>query len=115
MEQSYKIGGHQARRLIDDGTGRLTRARFRKHRELGSTSKGLVRMCRSRQKIRFCASADGTRIAYATSGSGPPLVWVQLWTHHLEYDWDSPVWTPWLSLLARDHTLVRYDWRGCGL
>lgn len=72
-------------------------------------------MSQSRQKIRFCASVDGTRIAYATCGSGPPLVWVQLWTHHLEFDWDSPVWTPWLSLLGKNHTLIRYDWRGCGL
>ena len=72
-------------------------------------------MSQSRQRIRFCASADGTRIAYATCGSGPPLVWVQLWTHHLEFDWDSPVWGPWLSMLALHHTLVRYDWRGCGL
>jgi pimeloyl-ACP methyl ester carboxylesterase len=72
-------------------------------------------MSQSRQKIRFCASADGTRIAYATCGSGPPLVWVQFWTHHLEFDWDSSVWAPWLSLLSRHHTLIRYDWRGCGL
>jgi pimeloyl-ACP methyl ester carboxylesterase/DNA-binding CsgD family transcriptional regulator len=72
-------------------------------------------MSQSPQKIRFCASADGTRIAYATCGSGPPLVWMQLWAHHLEFDWDSPVWGPWLSLLARHHTLIRYDWRGCGL
>ena len=72
-------------------------------------------MSQSRQKIRFCTSADGTRIAYATCGSGPPLVWVQPWNHHLEFDWDSPVWAPWLSLLVRHHTLVRFDWRGCGL
>ena len=72
-------------------------------------------MSQSRQKIRFCASADGTRIAYATCGSGPPLLLVQLWNRHLEYDWDSPVWAPWLSLLARHHTLIRHDWRGCGL
>jgi pimeloyl-ACP methyl ester carboxylesterase/DNA-binding CsgD family transcriptional regulator len=72
-------------------------------------------MSQSWQKIRFCASADGTRIAYAMCGNGPPLVWVQLWTHHLELDWQSPVWHPWLTLLAKDHTLVRYDWRGCGL
>jgi pimeloyl-ACP methyl ester carboxylesterase/DNA-binding CsgD family transcriptional regulator len=72
-------------------------------------------MSQSRQKIRFCASADGTRIAYATCGSGPPLVWVQPWNHHLELDWDSPVWAPWLALLSRHHTLIRYDWRGCGL
>jgi pimeloyl-ACP methyl ester carboxylesterase/DNA-binding CsgD family transcriptional regulator len=72
-------------------------------------------MLQSRQKIRFCASRDGTRIAYATCGSGPPLVWVQHWIHHLELDWESPVWRPWLALLAAHHTVVRYDWRGCGL
>jgi len=26
------------------------------------------------QQIRFCTSADGVRIAYTTSGAGPPLV-----------------------------------------
>ena len=26
------------------------------------------------QEIRCCTAADGVRIAYATSGSGPPLV-----------------------------------------
>jgi pimeloyl-ACP methyl ester carboxylesterase/DNA-binding CsgD family transcriptional regulator len=67
------------------------------------------------QQIRFCASRDGTRIAYATSGAGPPLVWAAFWVHHLKLDWDSPVWRPWLSMLTRRHTLVRYDLRGCGL
>ena len=72
-------------------------------------------MSQSQQTIQFCASADGTRVAYATCGSGPSLVWVQHWIHHLELDCDSPVWRPWLSLLTRQHALVRYDWRGCGL
>ncbi|HZY06961.1 MAG TPA: transcriptional regulator, partial [Ilumatobacteraceae bacterium] len=27
-----------------------------------------------RQEIRFCTTPDGTRLAYATVGSGPPLV-----------------------------------------
>jgi pimeloyl-ACP methyl ester carboxylesterase/DNA-binding CsgD family transcriptional regulator len=67
------------------------------------------------QQIRFCTSQDGTRIAYATCGEGPPLVWATSWMHHLKLDWESPVWQPWLSLLSRRHTLVRYDWRGCGL
>jgi pimeloyl-ACP methyl ester carboxylesterase/DNA-binding CsgD family transcriptional regulator len=67
------------------------------------------------QQIRFCKSRDGTRIAYAVSGSGPPLVWIQHWVHHLELDGDSPVWRPWLALLNRHHTLIRFDWRGCGL
>ena len=67
------------------------------------------------QHIRFCTSRDGTRIAYATSGSGPPLVWLGHWVRHLNLDWESPIWRPWLSLLARRHTLIRYDYRGCGL
>jgi len=72
-------------------------------------------MAQARQQIRFCSAADGTRIAYATSGRGPPLVKAANWLSHLEYDWESPVWTPILAELSRDHTLVRYDERGCGL
>jgi pimeloyl-ACP methyl ester carboxylesterase/DNA-binding CsgD family transcriptional regulator len=67
------------------------------------------------QLIRFCKSRDGTRIAYAVCGSGPPIVWVQHWVHHLELDESNPIWRPWLALLTRRHTLVRFDWRGCGL
>ena len=72
-------------------------------------------MAHPAQQIRFCTSRDGTRIAYATYGTGPPLVWAAHWIHHLKFDWDSPVWRPWLSALARHHTLIRYDLRGCGL
>jgi pimeloyl-ACP methyl ester carboxylesterase/DNA-binding CsgD family transcriptional regulator len=67
------------------------------------------------EQLRFCTSRDGTRIAYGISGGGPPLVWAQYWNHHLKLDRDSAIWRPWLSMLARRHTLVRYDWRGCGL
>ncbi len=67
------------------------------------------------QQICFCTSSDGARVAYATTGSGPPLVKVANWLSHLEFDWNSPVWRHWIRALARDHTLVRYDERGCGL
>jgi pimeloyl-ACP methyl ester carboxylesterase/DNA-binding CsgD family transcriptional regulator len=40
---------------------------------------------------------------------------VSNWLTHLEFDWQSPVWRHWLEGLGRDHTLVRYDQRGCGL
>jgi pimeloyl-ACP methyl ester carboxylesterase/DNA-binding CsgD family transcriptional regulator len=70
---------------------------------------------RPRQDLRFCASADGTRIAVASIGSGPPLVRAAHWLSHVEHDLDSPVWRPWLAALARQHTYVRYDQRGCGL
>src|SRR6266498_1143195 len=67
------------------------------------------------QQIRFCTSSDGVSLAYATVGSGPPLVKAANWLNHLEYDWKSPVWNHWISELSRHHTLVRYDERGCGL
>ena len=68
-----------------------------------------------RQQIRFCTSYDGARIAYATSGRGPPLVKAANWLSHVEFDWESPVWNPMLQELSRSHKLVRYDERGCGL
>lgn len=68
-----------------------------------------------RQEIRFCTTPDGTRLAYATVGTGPPLVRAAHWITHLDYDWQSPVWRHWLVGLARRHRLVRYDERGCGL
>src|SRR2546421_5349127 len=67
------------------------------------------------QRIRFCITPDGVRIAFAMSGTGPPLVKVSNWITHLAFDWQSPVWRHWLRELGRDQTLVRYDQRGCGL
>ena len=67
------------------------------------------------QQIRFCTSPDGVSLAYAVVGKGPALVKAANWLSHLEYDWNSPVWRHWLTGLAREHTLVRYDERGCGL
>ena len=67
------------------------------------------------QRIRICTTPDGTRLAYAVSGSGPPLVKAANWMTHLDYDWESPVWRHWNADLSRRRTLVRYDERGCGL
>jgi pimeloyl-ACP methyl ester carboxylesterase/DNA-binding CsgD family transcriptional regulator len=67
------------------------------------------------QQIRFCAASDGTRIAYASVGKGPPLLRAAHWMSHLEFDRESPVWRPWLTELARERTLIRYDERACGL
>ena len=67
------------------------------------------------QTIRFCAAKDGTNLAYATVGQGSPIVMAASWLTHLEYDWQSPVSQHYLSLLARDHMLLRYDPRGSGL
>jgi pimeloyl-ACP methyl ester carboxylesterase/DNA-binding CsgD family transcriptional regulator len=68
-----------------------------------------------RQEIRFARSADGTRIAYAAHGAGPPLVVVSCWLSHLQHDWESPVWRHFLEELGSLTRLVRYDERGFGM
>jgi len=49
------------------------------------------RISRMRPQIRFCTSGDGTRLAYAIAGNGPPLVRSPHWFTHLEHDWTNPV------------------------
>jgi pimeloyl-ACP methyl ester carboxylesterase/DNA-binding CsgD family transcriptional regulator len=67
------------------------------------------------QQVRFCRSFDGTRIAYALTGNGPALVKAPHWLTHLEYEWQSPLWRPWIEELSKDFTLLRMDERACGL
>jgi pimeloyl-ACP methyl ester carboxylesterase/DNA-binding winged helix-turn-helix (wHTH) protein len=70
---------------------------------------------RLEQRIRFCRTSDGVRVAYATVGEGPPLVRAAHWVTHLDYEWESPVWRHWMEGLSRGRTFIRYDERGCGL
>ncbi len=67
------------------------------------------------QQVRFCQASDGVRLAYAVAGKGPPLVKASNWLSHVEFDWKSPVWQPFLERYARTRTIIRYDERGCGL
>jgi DNA-binding winged helix-turn-helix (wHTH) protein/pimeloyl-ACP methyl ester carboxylesterase len=68
-----------------------------------------------RQELRYCTTADGVRLAYATTGNGPPLVKASNWLTHLDFEWGSPIWRHWYDVLSRHHRLVRYDERGNGL
>lgn len=67
------------------------------------------------QTIRLCRSDDGTKVAFATFGAGPPIVRAGHWLTHLEHDWRSPIWRPFLGALGELFTVVRYDQRGNGL
>ncbi|HET7777478.1 MAG TPA: alpha/beta fold hydrolase [Rudaea sp.] len=67
------------------------------------------------QRIAFVRSKGRANIAYALSGTGPPLVRAGTWLTHVQHDWDSPLWSHWLRFMSSRHTLVRYDPRGCGL
>lgn len=72
-------------------------------------------MSRERQQIRFCTSKDGTRLAVATTGEGPPLVKAATWLTHVEKDPYNLFTRHWVTELSHDNTLIRYDSRGCGL
>jgi DNA-binding winged helix-turn-helix (wHTH) protein/pimeloyl-ACP methyl ester carboxylesterase len=69
----------------------------------------------ARQDIRYCMTSDGVRLAYATVGSGRPLVKASNWLTHLDFEWGSPIWRHWYTALSRHHRLVRYDERGNGM
>ena len=68
-----------------------------------------------KQQIRFRLTPDNIKIAYASVGTGPPLVKASNWLSHLEFDLQSPVWRHLVNELSLHHTLLRYDERGCGL
>jgi DNA-binding winged helix-turn-helix (wHTH) protein len=68
-----------------------------------------------KQEISFCKTQDGINLAVASVGNGPPLVKIANWLTHVEYDWESPIWSPLLQFLAERYRLIRYDGRGNGL
>jgi class 3 adenylate cyclase/pimeloyl-ACP methyl ester carboxylesterase len=68
-------------------------------------------------QIRYCTTADGINIAYATAGSGPPVVWIQNpFQSHVQLAWEQPpLRAAYGNILAGGATLVRLDPRGTGL
>ena len=69
----------------------------------------------SSQRIRYLQTSDKVRVAWAEAGSGPAVVKASNWLTHLEYEWESPVWSHWMRFFAGHFRFVRYDERGCGM
>jgi pimeloyl-ACP methyl ester carboxylesterase/DNA-binding winged helix-turn-helix (wHTH) protein len=112
-----------ARRALDDNgdAQRLIRTVARKGvRFVGAVREGQVPSELSapavrNQEVTFCRTGEGINLALATVGVGAPLIKVANWLTHIEYDWESPIWSPLLQHLAERCRLVRYDGRGNGL
>jgi pimeloyl-ACP methyl ester carboxylesterase/DNA-binding winged helix-turn-helix (wHTH) protein len=112
-----------ARRALDDNgdAQRLIRTAARKGvRFVGAVREGQVPSELSapavrNQEVTFCRTGEGINLALATVGVGVPLIKVANWLTHIEYDWESPIWSPLLQHLAERCRLVRYDGRGNGL
>ena len=65
-------------------------------------------------EIRFLRFGE-SRVAYAVSGDGPPLVTPAWWVSHLELNWqDGPFQSFWQSI-GEGHAVVRYDRPGVGM
>ena len=65
-------------------------------------------------QVRFCTSADGTSIAYATLGEEPPLVDIRPWPANMEWDWERPEGRTYMEGLAEGRMLVWPMRRGVG-
>jgi len=67
-------------------------------------------------EVRYCTTTDGVRIAYAISGSGPPLLYgVEPITSHVQLEWSHMGSGRILRAHAQHNTLIRLDFRGSGL
>ena len=67
------------------------------------------------QQLGSTRLPDGTTVAFATAGDGPPLLFIGGWLSHLELSWALPAERNLLESIARGRTLLRYDRPGCGL
>jgi pimeloyl-ACP methyl ester carboxylesterase/DNA-binding CsgD family transcriptional regulator len=67
------------------------------------------------QVVRFTGGPNDRTIAWATVGTGPPVVFGGWWCGHLELDWRNPLFRRFSGLLGDRFTLVRYDRPGVGM
>jgi hypothetical protein len=58
------------------------------------------------QQIRFCSTADGVRIAYATVGAGPALIFAQP-ISHLGVEWEEPRVRDFWETIGPHHMVIR--------
>jgi DNA-binding winged helix-turn-helix (wHTH) protein len=66
-------------------------------------------------RIRYATADDGAKIAFAVSGSGPPLLRLAHHPTHLELEWGESTERPLFDALGSSRTLIRIDQRGSGL
>ncbi len=113
--QGFKKAFEQAGFDVPDLTAIETTGQVQANLEAGEVKVASPRRMLCQQDIGFCTAEDGARIAYASVGSGAPLVKAANWLNHLEFDWGSPIWGRTFAAAAKCRTFIRYDERGNGL
>jgi pimeloyl-ACP methyl ester carboxylesterase/DNA-binding CsgD family transcriptional regulator len=66
------------------------------------------------QRLRFLEHG-GRRVAYAVTGTGPPLLCDLSRLHHLDVFWRRAPYRQLVEALSRRFTVIRFDRPGCGL
>ena len=67
-------------------------------------------------EVRYVTTLDGVRIAYAVAGSGPPMVtFADPIASHVQLGWSHPALGRFFQGMARQNTVLFFDFRGCGL
>ena len=69
---------------------------------------------RVKPRIRYCRIPAG-RVAYATSGTGPPLLCDSGWITDLHGQLELFAFGDFIERLAERFTVIRFDKPGCGL
>ena len=67
------------------------------------------------QSISETFSSDGTRLGYASAGTGSPVIRAPHWMTHLHLDWQDGIGADKIRKLADEFQLVRFDGRGTGM
>ena len=67
--------------------------------------------------IRYVHTKDGVSLAYAVFGDGPPLFYSFAGPalSNFEHEWNHPGLVEQYEAMAKTRTVVRFDWRNCGL
>ena len=82
---------------------------------LGDARKSRNKRMAASQDIRFAKSADGTTLAWTSTGNGLKILATPNWIRHLEFDWTLNSIAGWLPLLSERYQLIRFDGRNNGL
>ncbi|AUH66999.1 alpha/beta fold hydrolase [Paracoccus zhejiangensis] len=65
--------------------------------------------------IRFATSADGVRLAWTASGTGPPMLKAPSWISNIEMEAQSLIFTQFYRWLGERVRLIRFDQRGTSM
>jgi pimeloyl-ACP methyl ester carboxylesterase/AraC-like DNA-binding protein len=68
-----------------------------------------------RDECSTCSASDGTRIAYAVSGDGFPMVKAPNWITNVRTDRSNPSYRHWIGECSKLSRFIRADMRGFGM